>query len=378
MYHPFYGGAEVQAHLLARTLQSQGHEVTVLTMHFGETAASETLDGIPIVRVPRQVVQRGNFAGIVRAMLAAFLELRRLGPVDVVHMHGAPFLLIPILAYKKLYGTPVVLKMISGGVTARSTILMTSRLSWFNRFKRRLLKNVDVFVCLNDELADEVKGLVPNARCLRIPNGVDSSYWSRPESARTYKASIGVGEYKTAIYVGRLVPEKGVDMLLKVWKAVVECFPKAKLFIVGDGPLASEMRDVAAQTGIAGSITFAGARKDFREILFAMDAFLLFSPNEGMSNAMLEAMAAGVPIICNDSPGTSGVIQHMVNGIRITPGQVSEAAASICRIFEDPNLATGLAERARANVRSTFDISVTARQYEQLFHQLIRGVATLS
>jgi 1,4-alpha-glucan branching enzyme len=90
-----------------------------------------------------------------------------------------------------------------------------------------------------------------------------------------------------------------------------------------------------------------------------------------MSNALLEAMAAGVPIICSDNPGTAAVIRHLVNGIKIKPGELEEAAASVCRIFEDPVLATTLADRARADVRARFDISVTAGEYEQLFLRLV-------
>lgn len=373
MYHPFYGGAEIQAQLLARTFQSWRHNVTVLTMHFGSTADREILDGVPIVRVPRRPVRPGKFTGIFRAMIQAFLELQRLEHVDVVYIQSAPFLLIPVLAFKKLYGVPVVMKMISGGVTAKSTILMTSRWSWLNWFKRKLLNYVDAFVCLNEELADEVKGLVPGAACIHIPNGVDCSYWDRPDNPQKYKAAAALEEYKTAIYVGRLVQEKGIEVLLQVWKGVLQHEPKAKLFIVGDGPLGDEMRNLATQLGIADSVSFVGAKEDTREFLFAMDVFLLFSPNEGMSNALLEAMAAGVPIVCTENPGNSALIHHMVNGIKIKPGQIADAVSGVCRIFDDPVFAAALADRAREDVRKKFDVCITARRYEQLFSQLASG-----
>src|SRR5437763_1290245 len=97
MYYPFYGGAENQARLLARAFQSFGHEVTVITMHFGSTPHRETLDGVPVVRVPSGTVRRGKTTDSLRAMSAAFRQLRRLEPVDVIHVHGASFLLIPAL-----------------------------------------------------------------------------------------------------------------------------------------------------------------------------------------------------------------------------------------------------------------------------------------
>lgn len=377
MYHPFYGGAEKQAHLLATTWQRSGHHVTILTMHFGQTPQKEILDGIPIVRVPDRIVVRGKRHRVVRTMIAAFFELRSMGGVDVVHINSAPFLLVPVLAFKKVYGTPVVLKMISGGVAAESTILMTSRWPWLNWFKRRLLNNVDAFVCLNDELEAEVKSLVPVARCIRIPNGVDFEYWRRSESILSYKRALGLEAYKTAIFVGRLVAAKGVDVLLAVWQEVVRRTPQSRLFIVGDGPLEGDLRQQAATLGISDSVTFAGSKQDVREFLLAMDAFLLFSPNEGMSNALLEAMAAGVPVVCSDNPGTSAVIQTMVNGIKIKSGEILQAAMGVCRIFEEPAFAAALAKRAQSDVRSRFDIAVTAKQYEQLFASLKGPVIAL-
>jgi glycosyltransferase involved in cell wall biosynthesis len=374
MFHPFYGGAEVQAHLLARKYQDFGHEVTVLTMHFGTTARHEVFKDVQVVRVPPRPVAKGHWAGIIRAMTSAFFELRRLRP-DIVHMHGVPFLLIPVLLFKKLYDVPVVVKMISIGVTSKSTILMTERWRLFNWLKRLLLKNVDSFVCLNDELEAEVKSLVPTASCIRIPNGVDCSFWHRPHGSLEHKTALGLKGSKTAIFVGRFVPEKGVDVLLKVWKEVVGWVPTAKLFLVGDGPLLNEMREFAASFGVLEQCEFVGSTSDVRRFLVAMDVFLLFSPNEGMSNALLEAMASGVPIVCSENPGNAVLIRHMVNGIKVQPGQISEAAAGVRRIFEDEAFAASLAERAQADVRSKYDVAVTARQYEDLSRQLVHSHA---
>jgi glycosyltransferase involved in cell wall biosynthesis len=175
-----------------------------------------------------------------------------------------------------------------------------------------------------------------------------------------YKRAIGLEpNCKTAIFVGRLVPEKGVDVWLKIWKEVVAGLPKALLFIIGDGPLENELRESVERLGISGCVRFAGFQEDIRQFLFAMEAFLLFSPNEGMSNALLEAMA--------ENPGTSAIIQHMVNGVKLQAERISEAAANVRRILADPALAATISERARADVRAQFDISVTPGNMSSFF-----------
>jgi glycosyltransferase involved in cell wall biosynthesis len=373
MYHPIYGGAENHARLLARTFQSFGHEVTVITMHFGPTPDIETLDGIRVVRVPSGTIERRGITVNTRAISAAFQCLRRLQPLDVVLVHGASLLLIPALLIKKLYRVPVVVKTTARAAAAQATMMMTSKLSWLNWFKRWLLQDVDCFVCLNDELTADIKEFIPTARYTLIPNGVDCRHWTPSKSRFDYKAAIGAADFKTAIFVGRVGPEKGVDVLLRVWKEVVQRIPQAMLFIVGDGPVSGEMQGLASKLGILEHVQFTGRKEDVREFLFAADVFLLFSPNEGMSNSLLEATAAGVPVVCSDNPGNSAVIQHMVNGIKVKPGDISGSAEYVWRVLEDPALAAALAARARAGALGRFDISVTARQYEQLFSRLTRA-----
>jgi glycosyltransferase involved in cell wall biosynthesis len=90
---------------------------------------------------------------------------------------------------------------------------------------------------------------------------------------------------------------------------------------------------------------------------------------------MLEAMSAGVPVVCGENPGTAAVIQHMVNGIKVRRSDLEEAAEHIYRIFEEPELAGTLSSRARADAESKFDIRVTAGEYERLFRQLTTAKA---
>ena len=374
-YYPLYGGAENQSRLLAKTLNAFGHEITVLTLRFAGTPEADNIDGIPIIRFPRRPFTRNKTTAALRAFAAAFVQLRRLRrQTDVVHLHGASFLLIPALLIKKLYRIPVVLKMASSGAAIGDVhIVRNSKLSWL---KLRLLRDVDRFICLNEESAVEVKKLLPSARCLHIPNGVDCSYWSPAKSRIEHKTAMGLNEYKTAIYAGRVGVGKGVDFLLKVWKEVTCRIPKTKLFIVGDGPLLDDMRELASHLGISGQVEFVGYKQDIRTVLFAMDVFLLFSPNEGMSNALLEAMAAAVPVVCTNNSGNAMVVENMGNGLIVEAGQVPDAAEKVCQVLQQTEFAKALADRARSDVRKRFDVSVVASQYEALFSGLCRHSAS--
>lgn len=373
-YYPHYGGAENQARLLAKALEGLGHEITVFTLQFPGTSPEDTVDGIPVIRFPDGPFEGAKARSTLRAAAAAFFQLRRRRhELDLVHLHGASFLLIPALLIKKLYGIPVVLKMAASGTTIGDVhIVMNSKLSWL---KRKLLQDVDSFVCLNKESVLELKNLIPSARYVHIPNGVDCGYWSSPGPQIDYKAALGLAGYKTAIYAGRIAEGKGVDFLLSVWKEVTIRIPKARLFIVGDGPLQERMQDLARRSGLSEYVEFAGFKQDFRRLLFAMDVFLLFSPNEGMSNALLEAMAAGVPAVCTNNSGNAAIIENMSNGMMVEAGHVSDAVEKVCQLLERRQLAETFSGRASCDVRKKFDITVVARQYEELFSNLCQRSA---
>ena len=132
---------------------------------------------------------------------------------------------------------------------------------------------------------------------------------------------------------------------------------------------------LAASLGVAEQVEFVGYKEDVRNLLLAMDAFLLFSPNEGMSNALLEAMAAGVPVVCTRNSGNAVIVEDGANGLNAEYGQPSDAAEKVLQIFEKREIAKAMADRARSDVRKKFDISVVASQYEALFSGLCRRSA---
>src|SRR2546421_7761289 len=155
-----------------------------------------------------------------------------------------------------------------------------------------------------------------------IPNGVDSDRFAPPTRAERAAArrTLGLDEGAPIVaFVGRLAPEKGVEVLLDAWRAV-KCRPESTgstLLLAGDGPSAQAYR-VRADADLQ-NVRFLGKVSDIREVLYAADMLVLPSLSEGLSNAVLEAMATGLPVVATGIGGLSDQIEDHVTGLLVEP-----------------------------------------------------------
>lgn len=175
--------------------------------------------------------------------------------------------------------------------------------------------------------------------------------------------------------VGRLTPQKGQRCLIEaIWK-IKNKFPQIMLFIVGDGPIREELRVYAKTLGIDNNIIFTGLRRDIPALLASMDIFIFPSLWEGLPNALIEAMAAGKPIIATDIPPVREVLSSGEIGILVPPNNSDAIADSIEFLLHDETLAENLRTAARDRAFSSFNIDTTVNQYTDLFTNILRKKA---
>lgn len=173
--------------------------------------------------------------------------------------------------------------------------------------------------------------------------------------------------------VGRLTPQKGQRHLLEAMSKIKEKFPRIVLLMVGDGPMKDELKNYARILGLNDTVIFTGPRRDIPSLLAAMDIFVLPSLWEGLSISLIEAMAAGKPVITTDIPPIREVINSEKAGILVPPHKSKAIADAIELLLRNKNLAESLGIAAWERAFSTFNIETTIHQYTNIFEDILRS-----
>jgi glycosyltransferase involved in cell wall biosynthesis len=184
-------------------------------------------------------------------------------------------------------------------------------------------------------------------RVVLVPNGVGPADLTPRDRARR---TIGVpGDAHVIGFVGRLVDQKAPDVLLKAFAITANAAPRARLALVGAGPLEPQMRELAASLHVADRIHWLGER-DARTVLAGFDVFAISSRKEGLPYAVLEAMAAGQPVVATSSAGVEILVTTGYNGHVVAPGDYDAFARGLTQLATDPALLAryGAASLARA------------------------------
>lgn len=306
------GGAESQVRTLARALRARHQHVTVLTplTPLGPQQRTGRVDGAAVVRLP---YPRIRFLGgpLLWLRTAAFLWSRR-RRYDVWHVHIAHYLGAVCALLGPWLRVPVVVKV--SGWWELDCGTLAEPASPLARLARRCLLRVDAWQSISSRIAAALRSRgVPAARIAAIPNAVDTARFA----AVTRTPGSGGPRF---VFVGRLVPEKGLETLIDAFAAFVAECPDAHLRIVGAGPLLAPLSVQVEQRAIATRVEFAGHREDVEALLADADFGVLPSHIEGLSNTLLECMAAGLPMLASRVSGSEDIVRDGINGWLFEPG----------------------------------------------------------
>jgi glycosyltransferase involved in cell wall biosynthesis len=217
----------------------------------------------------------------------------------------------------------------------------------------------------------------PLERIVVVPNGIDLSRVADDVLDRSQRGFGLPGTGPVIGTIGRLSVKKGQKDLLAAAGMVLSRLPEARFVLVGDGPLADDLKGQARQLGIEDKIRFLGAVADGARLLGSMDVFVLPSHIEGMSNGLIEAMAAGLPIVATDAGGNAEVVADGQTGFIVPPQNPLCLAEAILTLCKDPERARAMGAAGRARAREHFTADVMVRRLEDLYRGLLaaRGVA---
>jgi glycosyltransferase involved in cell wall biosynthesis len=191
-----------------------------------------------------------------------------------------------------------------------------------------------------------------------IPNGLDLRHY-RPRAARE--------RLRKVVVVANLRPEKGHDVLIDAAVALLRRFPDATFELVGGGTERARLEARAAGLGLTRAFTFLGHRDDVAARLAAADIFVLPSHSEAFPNALLEAMASGMPVVASRVGGILELVRDGANGLLATPGDPALLADRIGRLMDDPRLGAHLGDAARRDVSSEYSFDRMVGAFETLY-----------
>jgi glycosyltransferase involved in cell wall biosynthesis len=195
------------------------------------------------------------------------------------------------------------------------------------------------------------------------------------------RAELGVGSgERLVVTVARLVPQKNPGLFVEMARAVLDAGIRCRFVVVGDGPLRAGLAAKALALGLGDVVAFAGFRSDVPRVLAAADVFALTSDWEGLPNAVLEAMAAGVPVVTTDAGGVAEIVSDGVTGYIVPRGDAKGLADRVATLCGDEGRRRQLGDRAHEHVGRQFSIPAMVDRTGMLYDELLakHGLPALS
>ena len=257
-------------------------------------------------------------------------------------------------------------------VASRTYTVRAGRHARLDAWTSRL---VDLTVAVSEASADVVRreAAGDRDRVRVVVNGIDLEMFRPPaaEVVADTARKLGLEGWRVVGTVGHLHPIKGHRHLVDAARMVVEAHPRTKFLFVGAGPLERELSALATARGVAEHVVFAGFRRDVAVLLGTMDVFALPSLSEGMSHALLEAMALGKPVVATAVGGNGEVVEHGETGLLVPAGDPGALGQATLRLLADGALAERLGAAAQAAVRARFSAWRMVEEYFAIYDSLL-------
>ncbi|MDQ3916486.1 MAG: glycosyltransferase family 4 protein [Actinomycetota bacterium] len=358
------GGAQETVILLAEGLPAEGYDVTVAARPGAEEGRVRAA-GAEVLRLEhlfRPVSPRRD--------ALAYRELRRLlrRGFDVVHTHSSKAGVLGRVAARRA-GVPAIVHTSHGlPVTpdmgrATRTILVTA--------ERAASRSCDSVVAVSRATARELTELriARPEHVVVIPSGVDVARFADAMDRAEAKKALGIDPAApVAGWIGRHFDQKRPEQVVAAARRIVSEVPGAVFVMAGDGPLLEQSRAAAAGEP---RIRILGHRGDIETVYAALDVMLLASAWEGLPRTVLEAHAAGVPVVSTDVSGIGEVVAEGVTGYLARSGDWPTLADRAVTILRDPALRAGMARAARAQVDDFYSTAYTTRATAELYESIL-------
>ncbi len=375
-FWPLVGGAETMIANLSAALVASGANAMVATARWEPSWPPEiTHHGVRVVRLPHPPLR---IWGTMRYMreLAMWLS-RNEREFDLMYVSQLKHDAYVAVRAGRRFGQPVILRAAGAGETGDCHWHTSGRCG--TRIRRETQRAAAVIApsaAIRDEFI--AAGYSP-ARIVLLPSGVPIGRAVNADGRLQARATIGAAnaalslgpQTKLAVYTGRLHASKGLADLVAAWAKLTVRVNDARLWLVGEGPAHAALLRRIDALGLSGRVVLPGTFDNIDDVLAAADLFVLPSESEGLSHSLLEAMAAGLPIVASDISSNAEAIRDHLEGLLVPPHDCDALAAAIERIFTDPQQATELGAAARRRAENSFSLKQMVGAHLALFERLM-------
>ena len=350
------GGAETYVKQMAPRLLQAGYAIRVITFMSGGTLVAELRNsGVTVIELGLK--NKFDWKAMIRLS-----SLWRADRPDLVHTHLYHAGIIGRIV-AKVMGIRTVVVHQHGAERARSTVR-----SRIDRLTSPLVSRYVVTCRAVADLLQQREG-ISGMKIVIIYNGIECLEPISPKPDKSHQERLS--SIPTIISVGRLSPEKGHNTLLEAMALLHTHQTQARLVLVGEGGSQIFLTERIKELNLNGFVHMLGTRRDVAELLANADIFALPSDWEGVSIALLEAMAAGLPVVATAVGGTPEVVIDGINGLLVPPHDPEALAGALSRLLIDPDLRQHIGETGRQSVRERFNIQHTVHQTQALYESLI-------
>lgn len=369
------GGVQKNSHLLLGELNKRKIKTFVCARNYYNLPKNEEKNGTHFHRSP--VFGNSMAINSVIYLLDSFFWLiRNRKKYNVIHCQQmfAPAMVAAIASF--IIKKPILVRVTTVGELGEVKHI---RQMPFSKIRLRLLRRISKWVALTEEMKREIEtlGIAPENIEI-IYNSTDIPVESAFEEKTRiyYRKNLNLDYEKIVVFVGRLSEEKGLDILINAWKIVGEKYAQANLLLLGEGGkyrnVESEIKELVSNLKLGEVVHFVGHVANPKEYLLASDAFVLPSRTEGMSNALVEAMACGAAIITTNLPAMLELCEHGKNALIVKLDSVSELSQAIIKLFEEPQTAYNLACSAKRKAEKDLSVETMVSKYLKLYREMIR------